>query len=156
MEIKIYTCTAENRQVDKTEFLNEVATMEGALRQKSVSVVDPVIEVAYSADIFNCNYAYIPEFKRYYYINEFSNVVNGIVALSLHVDVLYSFKDQFLQNSGYVDASLNYANFYLNDPNTPLQQNSDLFTVKSFNSPFNGASIVMNCLNTSHKVNTTE
>lgn len=153
MEVKIYKCTAENRHVDKTEYLTEVATMEGALRQKSVSVVDPVIEVAYNEDIFSCNYVYIKEFKRYYYISEFSNVVNGIVALSLHVDVLYSFKDQFLQNSGYVDTSLNYANFYLNDPNTPIQQNSDLFTVKTFDSPFNGSSIIMNCLNTTHRIN---
>lgn len=156
MDITLYRSQAEDKMVHKEELLSEVATLQGALRQKNVSVINPVIEVAYSDELFNCNYAYIPEFKRYYYINEFSSIVNGMVAISLHVDVLMSFKDEWLQNSGYVDSSLNYGNFYLNDPNTPVQQNTDLFTVKSWTSPFTGSSIVMNCLNTAHTVNVSE
>lgn len=152
MEIKLYTCTAENRHINKTDYLVEVASLSGNLRQKNVSVTDPVITIKYDSSVFGCNYAYIPEFKRYYYINGFSNVVNGIVDIAMHVDVLMSFKEEFLQNKGYVDASLNYGNFYLNDPNTPVQQNTELFTVKQFDSPFVGSSIIMNCLNTRKQV----
>lgn len=152
MEIILYTCSAENRQVNKTDYITEVARLTGNLRQKNVSVIDPVITIQYSGEIINCNYAYIPEYKRYYFINEFSNIVNGIVDISLHVDVLMSFKDEFLENDGYVDTSLNYGNFYINDTNTPVQQNTDLFVVKQFTSPFSGSSIVMNCLNTTHQL----
>lgn len=156
MIIKLYKCFSENERVDKTDTIVEVKTMEGALRQENVTVVNPVITLQYSSEIFKCNYAYIPEFNRYYFINDFSNIVNNIVEISLHVDVLMSFKDEWLQNAGYVDTSLNYGNFYLNDQNTPVQQNTDLFVVKQFNSPFNGSSIIMNCLNTAHKVESTE
>lgn len=152
MQIILYQCRAENRQVNKSEMISEVANLSGTLRQKNVSVLNPTITIAYSKDIFSCNYAYIPEFNRYYFITGFSNVVNGIVDVSMHVDVLMSFKDEFLKNNGYIDTSLNYGNFYLNDPNTPVQQNTDLFTVKQFNSPFTGSSVVMNCLNTAHQV----
>lgn len=152
MQIILYQCRAENRQVNKSEMISEVANLSGTLRQKNVSVINPTITIAYSKDIFSCNYAYIPEFNRYYFITGFSNVVNGIVDVSMHVDVLMSFKDEFLKNNGYIDTSLNYGNFYLNDPNTPVQQNTDLFTVKQFNSPFTGSSVVMNCLNTAHQV----
>lgn len=152
MTIKLYKCGAENRQVDKSGFLESVAVLEGNLRQKNVSVINPSITIKYDSSIFGCNYAYIPEFNRYYYIEGFSNVVDGVVDIVMHVDVLMSFKDEFLQNNGYVDTSLNYGNFYLSDENTPVQQNTELFTVKSFQGPFNGSSIIMNCLNTAHQI----
>lgn len=151
MTITFYKCTAENRHVDKKNYLIEVNTIEGTLRQKNVSVKDPIITIAYSSEILGANYAYIPEYKRYYYINGYSNIVNGIMDVSMHVDVLMSFKDEFLQNEGYIDTSLGYGNFYLNDPNTPVQQNTDLFVVRSFDSPFVGSSVVMNCLNTAQQ-----
>ena len=58
-----------------------------------------------------------------------------------------SFKDEFLQNEGYIDTSLSYGNFYLNDPNLPVQQNTKITTRINYNSGFGGYSIVMNCLN---------
>lgn len=152
MQIILYKCAAENRQIDKTSLLSQTATLTGNLRQKNVSVTDPTITINYDSSVFQCNYAYIPEFNRYYFITGFSNVVNGIVDISMHVDVLMSFKDEFLQNEGYIDTSLNYGNFYLNDPNAPVQQNTDLFKVKSFDSPFTGSSVIMNCLNTTHQI----
>lgn len=150
MVIKLYKNYSEKNRVNK-ELVDETIKA-GTLREDNTSIVDPIILIAGGKEILEFNYAYIPEFDRYYYFVDTPIIVNGIVNISLHTDVLMSKKDEWLQNSGYVDASKNYGNFYLMDRNTPIQQNTHLTNVKSFDGPFGGSSIVMSCLNIGHPV----
>lgn len=94
MEIILYTCVSEPVVVDK--FIAEVATLEGYLRNET-SVTSPSIRIEgeFPAD---ANYAYIPDFNRYYYIEDIEHYRNEIWFLSLVCDVLMSFK-QGIRNS---------------------------------------------------------
>ena len=63
------------------------------------------------------NYCYIPEFKRYYFIDEIVSVKNGIWRVSLHVDVLESFKAYYMNLNCVIDKqeSLEKTNTMFND-----------------------------------------
>lgn len=49
-------------------------------------------------NISSFNYCYIPDFKRYYYIQEIVSVTNSLWRVNCSVDVLMSFKNQILSS----------------------------------------------------------
>lgn len=68
--------------------------MSGNLRHPS-NVVSPdiLIEIA-NPSLFN--YMYIPDFGRYYYIDEMESVRTGLWRIAATVDVLMSFQEEIL------------------------------------------------------------
>lgn len=88
MQIKLYHNASENNQLSKN--IDLVNTLTGTFRHES-GIVRPHVLIE-AASIGNVNYAYIPEFHRYYYIEEIDTVRNGIWSLHLVVDPLMSFK----------------------------------------------------------------
>lgn len=107
MTIILYNSTAEFNRVDKTEYLSEVATLSGTLRD-GTSVTEPVIMIEYST-IPDFNYVYIPEFERYYFLDDYIIEVNNIYILKLSVDVLMTYKagifatHAFVTRTEYID-----------------------------------------------------
>lgn len=75
----------------------------------SSSIISPVIDIKYPVNqIPDFNYAYISEFKRYYYVTDVVYSI-GVWTLSLSVDVLASFRDDILNSTQYVLRS--YSNY---------------------------------------------
>lgn len=94
MNIVLYQNISEPMVVDK--FITEVATLEGSLRHETpVSSPRILIEGTFPA---NVNYVYIPDFSRYYYVDEITHYRAEAWYLSLRCDVLMSFK-QGIRNS---------------------------------------------------------
>lgn len=89
MDITLYTNNSEKNKLDKN--LSGAKTFSGKLREES-SIVNPSILIQIE-NPSSFNYAYIPEFKRYYFIIDAVSVRTNIWRLSLHTDVLMSFKD---------------------------------------------------------------
>ena len=157
MRVIFYKNTSDNNDVHKN-LVSPIEIDAGILRDEDVNVFEPIITVKANDELFQYNYCYIPSFYRYYFFKEPITIHSkGLYMVNLHADVLMNFQgtpdkeynDGWLGNSGYVDTSKNYANFYLNDNNMPIQQNTKITTHKIFNTPFSGnaSSIVMNCLN---------
>lgn len=68
----------------------------GTLKE-SCDILNPVITMAYNAYHVNINYAYIPDFGRYYFIEDY--VIDGdLVHIRLHVDVLYTYRNVILNS----------------------------------------------------------
>lgn len=88
MQIELYYTASENNQLSKTIELTK--TLTGTLRNES-NVVRPQIMIE-SDSLDNSNYAYIPEFHRYYYIKEITSIRTRLWLLSLESDCLMSFK----------------------------------------------------------------
>lgn len=65
------------------------------------SIQDPIIDIKTNASLSEFNYAYIPEFKRYYFIDDTAWDL-GIWSLSLRVDVLASFRTDICRSRQYV------------------------------------------------------
>lgn len=137
MEIKLYFTTSPDNRM--TKYLTNESVMQGNLRDVS-NVVNPVILVERDVEQLSglYNYAYIPEFNRYYFIKEMQSYRNNFVLLSLSVDVLYSFKNQILDNVAIVDKAqqTDFSNIYYDDGSF-VTESRDFYTIKTFTNGFN-------------------
>ena len=112
MNINLYNCKAEMNRIGKNN-KSLIASVSGTLKQ-GASVVDPVILMQLD-DFTGINYSYIEEFKRYYFVREIRQVRNDLVELTMHFDVLESFKDAILNNTAILDKSQSTGNPYFDD-----------------------------------------
>lgn len=118
MQIQLMRCTAEAYRVDKSEFITNTFTCNGNLKDET-SVTDPsfLIEKTTPPIKTQYNYCYIPQFERYYFIRDFDVVHNNMWRVSCHVDVLYTYMAEILNNKVIIEKaqSASDANLYLND-----------------------------------------
>lgn len=120
MTINLYTTASEKNAVNKT--LSEVATLTGTLRESS-SIINPVIHISGDATITGANYAYIPDFGRYYFVTGVESVRNGLWRFYLHVDVLYTYRAQIKANPAIIQRNEIDYDLKLNDGLFKVQQN---------------------------------
>ena len=106
MEIKLYYNASDNRCISKV--IKDEFVITGTLRDET-SIINPVFIIK-STEPVRFNYAYIPKFKRYYYINNVESVRNGIWKLYLEVDPLMSFKGDILALKVVVNKQSNESN----------------------------------------------
>lgn len=110
MELLLYVNLSEKNCIGKT--LSGETTMNGSLREQS-SIVNPIIKVQ-STKPPDFNYAYIPEFKRYYFISGIRNLSTTLWELSMAVDVLESYKTAIKQNYAIIsDTEITEKNTYI-------------------------------------------
>jgi len=99
MVIHLFNNTSERNAITKT-LTNEI-TVTGSLREES-NIHNPVM-IINSPSIIGFNYAYIPDFYRYYFINDITSVRTGLWRLTLICDVLMSFKSAILNSYAIID-----------------------------------------------------
>lgn len=129
MKLILYNNFSETNQLNKN--INKIIELEGSLLD-ATSIINPVIKIFFNPEgmdgyvvednqtfiIFNgmkitwdsfiydyvlaANYAYIPEFNRYYFINDIISVRKNIWQLVMNVDVLMSYKDHILKLDAFV------------------------------------------------------
>lgn len=122
--------------------LSTIETVTGTLRE-GTSIVDPVIKIEGDLSRFTkCNYMFIPEFGRYYYVTDIKSVINNIVEFSAHVDVLTTYKDQIRSNVAIIHRQENDWNLYLNDGVFKVYQNPMVLT-KAFPAGFTTQELVL-------------
>lgn len=133
MQLNLFTCTAENERVDKTNYLSNRFVMEGSLRSDS-SIIDPIIMIEKGNPArYNYNYMYIEEFGRWYYINDIISYRNNLWEIHAHVDVLYTWRADIRNMEGVADKleGFNEANVYFDDGSFIMDCRNDI-QVKEF------------------------
>ena len=94
MQIKCYNikddkrCTVK-KLVDSGGNKNLTTTLTGEIK-RDTSIIDPVFEVSYSAEIMLTNYLYVADLHRYYFVNNIE-VSTQRILLTCHIDVLMSY-----------------------------------------------------------------
>ena len=78
------------------------------------SIINPTLKVSSGLIGQNVNYVYIPDLRRYYYIDNYI-MENGFVIIECKVDVLMSFKNEILSEKVIASRSSNRYNLYLPD-----------------------------------------
>lgn len=101
MNIIFYTNNSDDDTINKA--LTQTTTLTGSLKD-NCSIENPEITIENSGMI-NGNYCYIPEFSRYYFIDNQTILSNNRVRLSMSVDVLESFKTNILSLSAIIENS---------------------------------------------------
>jgi hypothetical protein len=88
MTINFYSIVEDPRTMPKT--LPEPVTVTGRLRDEQVDVMHPsILMTGAPSQVYN--YAYLPDFNRYYFVDPPITVRTGLVRLQLHVDVLQTY-----------------------------------------------------------------
>lgn len=119
--LKVGICGDPENRIDKSPSFTYELT--GNFRE-NVSVLDPVVVVESANNLSTCNYAYIAEFSRYYYIKDVIILSATLYELHLHVDVLYTYSSEIIAAPCIVSKSANTFNMYLNDTNYKCYQNN--------------------------------
>lgn len=123
MIMKMYNTSDSNNTINKT-LTNET---EFNIKLKSnTSITQPVV-VLHSNNIILFNYAYIPEFNRYYFVDKIELFPNGIYNITLKVDVLESFKNDIKNSYGMISKQTNINNYYNNGYESEIRKEVDLY-----------------------------
>lgn len=133
MQISLFTCNAERNRVNKSDHLTNRFAIDGTLK-KSTSVTHVVIEVEKTnPTMYDYNYMYIDEFKRWYFIDDIRSVKNNIWEITASVDVLFSFMNDIKRSNGVVDKyeQQSTANVYFDDGSFVMDTRKDV-EIKSF------------------------
>ena len=121
MTLTLFNTISEYKAVNKS--LTELVSLTGTMREQS-SIIDPVIMISdIDSYVGSMNYAYIPEFNRYYFITNIENVRENLWRVSFHVDVLYTYREQIKSNNAIIERNENEYDLKLNDGLFKTQQN---------------------------------
>lgn len=130
MNIIFYSTTDPNKKVTKT--LTDETQKTGKLIE-GCDISDPEITVGFCPIAFN--YAYIPDFGRYYFCEPPENLYNNIWKVKMHVDVLSSFDADIRGSKAVVAKNEHSFNLYINDPEYKCQQN-DIIIYRNLSGSF--------------------
>ena len=61
------------------------------------SIINPTLILEYKVPLIGVNYVFIPDWNRYYFLNDMRVATGGRCEIDLSVDVLQSFKEQILK-----------------------------------------------------------
>lgn len=87
MEIQFGINSSDRKKVEKNVLFQNPIEMK--LKQPT-SIEEPTIIVRMSSNVLNCNYAYIPDLKRFYYVEYYTAIANDLLEVKLLEDFLYS------------------------------------------------------------------
>ena len=132
--IKLYSCAAAKEVVDKSGSLTNIAELSCEFL-KDIDIINPVLSIQPDNSIATiakitkeCNYIYISTFARYYYVTGIIARAGTLLEISCEVDVLYSWKDQILNQKVTVARNENEYSLYLDDGVLKLYNNPNITT----------------------------
>lgn len=121
MTLYLYTIGDDPLKFPKT--LPEGTTLTGTIRDQSVDLFRPSI-LLQGAPGDGYNYAYIPDFGRYYFVDPPITERTGLVRLQMRCDVLQSFADQIIAAPAIIDRSSSAWNVYIPDTERKFYQHT--------------------------------
>ena len=125
--VNFYKISDEKNKIQKT-LGNAVATKSCDVYDLS-SVISPQFVLNYSAALLDCNYVYVPEFHRYYYITNISTESAKRMVISCQEDVLMTYKDEILATDILLarTGTGEFRDAYLPDENERIKQYTESF-----------------------------
>ena len=101
MEIKLYITEDADTVMNKD--LTLIATFDIQMRDtQNVSAPILILGEIAGVDLKAVNYAYIDEFKRYYFIRTITVGQNNIYTLAMECDVIETYKEDILNSSALI------------------------------------------------------
>ena len=124
--VTFYKMTLDKRYLDKTAGLKNPSTINSAHFIDDTEIVNPTMKLS-DFDEDQCNYVYIPSLRRYYYVTGVT-YSRGYYFISLHVDVLMSFKDSIMSQETILSrcSDYKYYNLYQSDDKFQLYEYTNI------------------------------
>lgn len=140
MAIILQTNTSEHNKLYKE--ITPIQSFYGTLKDETSLINPKIILYGDLGVISSANYITIPKFNRSYFINEYKSIRQGLVEISCHVDVLYTYRNIIKQQNAIIRRQENEWNLYLNDGSFKVYQNPLVLT-KAFPNGFNTQEFVL-------------
>ena len=104
MTIYLYQNTIPKSHIQRT-FSNPLSLTGEPHTNDSLDVLNPIIKVNYNAAILQYNYCYIPALNNRYYFITNMQIEGKTIKISLHIDVLYTYKNIILSSQCIAERS---------------------------------------------------
>lgn len=118
MQIVLMRCNAEHERIDKSGYIHGSWICDGSIKDQT-SIINPTFLIKKNTPPHKNNYNYmrIPEFGRYYYIEDIESVNDDMWLVKAKCDVLYSHLTDIMNSKCIIDKTEepSKANLYLND-----------------------------------------
>lgn len=157
MKLTLYKYSGELNKINKSNRLVKLIDLQGFFREET-SITRPSIVIEYGGSlnyikaedkyvlanglrltgakiydvIVECNYAYIKELHRYYYVKEIKSVNNRMWRIDLLTDVLMTYKDKILDSYCVIERQENEYDPLILDEFEPTQ---DVMKTSKINLP---------------------
>ena len=133
MTIKLQRNNSDKNVLNKS--ITNLTTMTGYLKN-STSILKPTIVIEGEINnIATCNYMFIPDFYRWYFITDIRTIADNICEIDGNVDVLYTYRDDIRKQTAIIRKQSNDYNLYLNDGTFKVFQYPQIVTLK-YNTSF--------------------
>ena len=141
MELILYTNNSEDNRIVKS--LVQVADCTGTLLEPS-NIIDPSILVAITS-VTSVNYAYIPQFGRYYFVRSMVCERQAQFTITMHCDVLMTYAVAIKACKGILkeSTSKNISNYLPSNSWVTLQKDSTFIKTFPTGLPDNGEFILI-------------
>lgn len=112
MEVRFYVFSKQKNSTARPKS-DPTKTIDCQLKEPT-NIMHPIIIVPYNIS-YVVNYAYIPIFKRYYYVTDITYLTGNRIEAQFEVDVLATYKDNISSYSCFVERSASNYNLYMDD-----------------------------------------
>ena len=139
MNMILYQYNGDPRVLNK--YLTQIATVDIIAITNDTDILKPSIIIGTRA--FNFNYVYIPNFNRYYYVNDIELMSGERIQIDLGVDVLMSHKTAIYNTRVIADRSASNSDPYIIDDKVGSRDKSQVYIRNVGSTPFNTKSYVL-------------
>jgi len=112
---------SSEEHVDKD--ITEIMSVNGDIREPCIIEQPELLFECNISDALQCNYIYVEDFGRFYYVRLREVVSGQLFRFVCHSDVLMSFRDAIRTNTAIIKRQENNWNLYLNDGTFKIYQN---------------------------------
>lgn len=137
-QIALYQTTSSNNRIDKK--CKHLHTYSNIIMKEGTSITNPVVTLcASNQNVTIANYAYIPDFHRFYYVEDVVNVGGArfdeanqidlyMWEIHLKCDVLMSHRNDIVDQTAIFKRSQKGYNLYLNDDRIQIDNRPHIYT----------------------------
>ena len=126
MELRLYRTLDNENIINKN--LSLIHTMNIKLKD-TVSITNPtlILSEVNGLDYFQCNYCFLSEFNRYYFIRDIELLNNKNYRMQLEVDVLESFKEDILNSYAEISRTIKQGDYMNINDVVDLRKEIDIY-----------------------------
>lgn len=124
MKVIFYRNNSDNRVVDKQLTIIKELNLT---RKIEKSIFEPIIEIVKDRELNNCNYVYIEEFNRFYFVVDIMELNGNIYRITMKEDVLTSFKNSIFNLNALVERQEFKRNTQIVDNELLSQANNNFY-----------------------------
>ena len=122
MTLELMSTSADKRYLSKS---TSVVKKVNCKIKEGTSIINPTVVIGKmsASSIRKCNYAYISDFGRYYFINDIIETTANQLEISMHVDVLKTYASQIRSISTLILRQENVYSPYYEDKEALVRVN---------------------------------